>query len=213
MLKVIVLFFLFVQILFAQTYPYFNEKNLLKIEKKYSKIAKNRVLDYQQHLKRFKTLPKSKQLNSVNFYLNQLISQYDSVSQKCEDYWKTPVEFLVSGSGDCEDYAIIKYYTLVKLGFDKRKLFLTVVVDKYSKTYHMVLSYFDKKNFPPLILDNLSFKILRLDKRDDLEVKKLLNEYGVYKLDKNYKLVKLKTIDITYMNFLQKIKKEKRVYR
>jgi predicted transglutaminase-like cysteine proteinase len=47
-----------------------------------------------------------------------------------EDYWSTPREFLISGRGDCEDYAIIKYFTLIKLGFDERKLFLTSVKEK-----------------------------------------------------------------------------------
>ncbi len=55
----------------------------------------------------------------------------------------------------------------------------------------MVLTYFQKKNKPPLVLDNLSFKILDLRKRTDIEAKVFINSTGVYKITKDFKLIKI----------------------
>ncbi len=125
-----------------------------------------------------------------------------------EDHWATPKEFLALGYGDCEDYAIIKYYTLVKLGFDKNKLFLTTVYERYQGGYHMVLSYFKSKNKPPFILDNLSFRILPLTKRTDLKADLFINETGVYKFTKNGSLTKIGSYSTKFKNVLGKVQKE-----
>jgi predicted transglutaminase-like cysteine proteinase len=156
----------------------------------------------------FKKLTKSKQLILVNFYLNGLLPQYDAIVQKQEDYWATPKEFLITGYGDCEDYVIIKYFTLIKLGFEEKKLFLTTVYDSYDDGYHMVLSYFKDKNKPPLILDNLSFKILSLKKRKYLKADVFINSNGVFKMNKNYKLTKIAKNSLKFNELLAKIKKE-----
>lgn len=139
----------------------------------------------------WKSLPQEKQLIRVNAYLNRLLPQYDDVIQKTEDNWATPKEFLRIGYGDCEDYAIIKYYSLIKLGFDAKKLFLTIVKEKFKGGYHMVLSYFDRSDPSPLVLDNLSFKILTLNKRTDLEALYFINASGLYKLTPSSELIKV----------------------
>lgn len=126
---------------------------------------------------------------------------------KQRDYWATPKEFLIAGFGDCEDYVIIKYFTLLKLGFDKKKLFLTTVNEKYIGGYHMVLSYFEKKGESPLILDNLSFRILNLETRKDLEADTFINAHGVYKIDKNNKLIKVQNYSPKFQDLLRKVKK------
>jgi predicted transglutaminase-like cysteine proteinase len=180
---------------------------LHNIEKKSGIIAKNRIIDYAQNIILFKEYHKAKQLIHVNLYLNKLLPQYDAIIQKQEDYWSTPKEFLITGYGDCEDYVIIKYFTLLKLGFEKEKLFLTTVREKYYGGYHMVLSYFEIKNKPPLILDNLSFKILNLSKRTDLEADIFINSDGVHKIDKEYKLTKVANYFKQYDDLEKRIKK------
>ena len=170
-------------ILLSFNYPTFSDDELKKISKK-NIISKKRILDYQKYIARLKTLPKQKQLQEVNFYLNGLLPQYDAITNKEEDVWATPKEFLTVGCGDCEDYAIIKYYSLIRLGFDEKKLFLTIVQDKYTNGYHMVLSYFQNQKDSPLILDNLSFRILPLEKRVDLKPLLFFNNSGVYKIEK-----------------------------
>lgn len=38
------------------------------------------------------------------------------------DYWQSPAETAELGTGDCEDYAIVKYYRLRKLGVPDSKM-------------------------------------------------------------------------------------------
>jgi predicted transglutaminase-like cysteine proteinase len=203
-LKLIIFILLTTSTLFCD-YPFFSDKELESIKKNSGNIAKNRVEDYIKTVNYYKHLSKKEQLVKVNSYLNQLLSKHDEENQKTIDYWETPKEFLKIGYGDCEDYAIIKYFTLLKLGFQKNRLFMTIVYDKYTKAYHMVLSYFAIRGKPPLILDNLSFRILSLDKREDLVIQKLINEHGTYTLDKEYCLVKV--IDETHPKLQSLLKK------
>ena len=191
----------------ANSYPSFTKDELLFIEKKHGKIAKNRIVDYEKTLKSLMPLSKSNQLLKVNFYLNQLLPQYDTFTKHQEDYWETPKEFLITGYGDCEDYAIIKYFTLVKIGFDKNKLFITTVDEKFTGSYHMVLSYFKQKNKSPLILDNLSFRVLTLKEREDLEADLFINFSGVYKM-KNNQLIKQYKYSKQFQDLLLKVQKE-----
>ncbi|MFK5937611.1 MAG: transglutaminase-like cysteine peptidase [Sulfurimonas sp.] len=142
-------------------------------------------------MKNLKKFSQNQQLNAVNHYLNQLLPQYDAVINKKDDNWATPKEFLTIGYGDCEDYALIKYYSLIKLGFDEKKLFITVVKEKFKGGQHMVLTYFQYKNRAPFVLDNLSFKILDLKKREDLNAQLFINSTGVYKPAKNFHLIKV----------------------
>ncbi len=174
------------------------------MDKKQINISKNRILDYQITIESYRHLSKKKQLKKVNLYLNQLLPQYDKVIQDKEDYWATPKEFLTYGFGDCEDYAIIKYFTLLKLGFDEKKLFLTTVRDSFNGGYHMVLSYFEKEDRAPMILDNLSFKILDLQKRKDLKANLFINSTGVYKITDDFKLKETKIKSLNFEELLKR---------
>lgn len=202
------LLLLFTTILFAENYPSYNDVELKYIEKKFGSISKNRVLDYVKTINSLKLYSKQKQLAKVNLYLNQLLPQYDEVMQNTEDHWSTPKEFLTTGYGDCEDYVIIKYFTLLKLGFEEEKLFITTVHEKYSGTYHMVLSYFEDKDSSPLILDNLSFRIMNLKSREDLKADLFLNSSGIYKLNENGELTKVSPSSKKFQKLLNKIEKE-----
>ena len=147
-------------------------------------------------------------MTSINFYLNQLLPQYDDIINKQEDHWATPKEFLITGYGDCEDYVIIKYFSLIKLGFDENKLFITVVKETYYGGYHMVLTYFETNDKSPLVLDNLSFKILDLKTRKDIQAETFINSTGVYRMEDG-KLVKFAHNSKEYLELLNNIKKEK----
>jgi len=179
------------------------------IQKVYGKITSHRVVDYKRFMDSVKKYSKSQQLKKVNLYLNQLLPQYDSVIQKKNDHWATPKEFLLKGFGDCEDYVIIKYYSLLKLGFDEKKLFITIVKVKNSRGDHMVLSYFKEPGRSPLILDNLSFRILPLNKRTDLKAKLLINSTGVYKLTKTDALIKIANSFKKYQLLIKRMENER----
>lgn len=188
MIKYLLLFFF--TLLSAQDYPVFSKQELEQINQT-SAISKNRILDYKKNMGIFQKYPKDKQLQKINFYLNGLLPQYDDITKHKQDDWATPKDFLKIGYGDCEDYVIIKYYSLINLGFNEKKLFLTIVKENFHGGYHMVLSYFKKEGIAPLILDNLSFKILDLHKRKDLKAQYFINSTGVYTISKNFKLTKI----------------------
>ena len=42
--------------------------------------------------------------------------------------------------GDCEDYAMTKYESLLRLGFQKEQMRMLIVLDKESNTGHAVLA-------------------------------------------------------------------------
>ena len=68
------------------------------------------------------------QIHLVNDFFNKHI-QYqtdDDLWQK-KDYWATPLESLGVGMGDCEDYVIAKYFTLIALGIPEDKIRLMYV--------------------------------------------------------------------------------------
>jgi predicted transglutaminase-like cysteine proteinase len=142
-------------------------------------------------MQKLQKLPNDEQLKKINLYLNALLPQFDAITHKQEEHWATPKEFLEVGYGDCEEYALIKFYSLLRLGFDADKLYLLIAKEKFRGGRHMVVAYFDTPKRAPLILDNLSFKILRLEKRVDLEAEMFINASGVYKLKEGFKLTKI----------------------
>jgi len=70
-----------------------------------------------------------------------------------EDFWATPDEFLAKGAGDCEDFAICKYYALRKLGFKPEQLNIWSGTHVSSGIYHAVLAV--ELNGTEYVLDNL----------------------------------------------------------
>jgi predicted transglutaminase-like cysteine proteinase len=120
-------------------------------------------------------------LETVNRFFNERViyrSDEDAWGQK--DYWATLGETLTKGAGDCEDFAIAKYYTLQKLGIDQSQLRMVYVKSSQFPEPHMVLSYADKPGSDPLILDNIEKSISRLSSRTDLTQVYSFNDGGLY---------------------------------
>ncbi|NVJ53881.1 MAG: transglutaminase-like cysteine peptidase [Campylobacteraceae bacterium] len=170
-----------------------------------------RLLKYLKLKDKIKDFPLEKKLNYVNSFYNKILPIDDSTKYSTDDYWATPKEFIIEGKGDCEDYAIAKYFTLQEVGISEDKLFLTVVKVKGETDYHMVLSYLENKNSMPLILDNLSFRVLPFNKRTDLTAKYIFNEKEAYIL-KNKKIYKKVHLDWgkedKWDNLLKRVYKE-----
>lgn len=143
---------------------------------------KNEVKDYDLIRK----------LSHINSFLNKIFPASDISNHSSVDYWATPKEFLLEGHGDCEDYAIAKYFTLLEVGIKKENLYFAIVDKKGAKNSHMVLLYIEDKKSSPLVLDNLSSKVVPLNKRLDLIPKFAFNEIDSYKLD--------------YVQFTQKVR-------
>jgi predicted transglutaminase-like cysteine proteinase len=81
------------------------------------------------------------------------------------------MELLGTGGGDCEDYSISKYFTLLAMGMESEKLKITYVKARgygLINAAHMVLAYYPTPSAMPVVLDNLDGDIKPADKRGDL---------------------------------------------
>ena len=107
-------------------------------------------------------------LRPVNGFFNRLPSVTDLEHWGIEDYWATPAEFLASNAGDCEDYAIAKYFTLKELGVPVSRLRMVYAQTRRAGGAHMVLAYYAAPGADPLILDNLEGGIRSASDRSDL---------------------------------------------
>jgi len=181
-MKILIYILLFTNILIADAFT-INKNDIERIKNLYNKTQTiHRIYNFKQFFQKAVNFNELKKLNRVNYYINRIIGKSDKTNE-----WITPKEFLIRGRGDCEDYSLTKYFALKKLNIDTDKIYPSVVKVKGSKDYHMVLLYKKDNNF--LVLDNLSWKMLPLEKRSNLEFHYAFNEKGSY-IMKNNKLVK-----------------------
>jgi predicted transglutaminase-like cysteine proteinase len=125
--------------------------------------------------------PEREQLNAVNRFFNQQLSfQDDTRIWRQTDYWATPVESLIKAAGDCEDYALAKYFSLRHLGIPSEKLRITYVKALTQNQAHMVLTFYSSPTADPLVLDNLIGEIRPASQRKDLLPVYAFNAEGLY---------------------------------
>ncbi len=81
---------------------------------------------------------KLRQIITVNRWFNRLPYKHDEYAYDTLDHWADTSQ-LLEQKGDCEDYALSKYYSLRRLGFTAEQLKVMVVYDQYNYTNHAVL--------------------------------------------------------------------------
>jgi predicted transglutaminase-like cysteine proteinase len=91
------------------------------------------------------------QLKEVNRAFNSKRYILDINNWGEEDYWATPYQFLKK-HGDCEDYAIAKYYSLKALGVPIEDMRVVALQDLNLNLGHAVLVVYVGDE--PLLLDN-----------------------------------------------------------
>lgn len=124
-----------------------------------------------QLIERAAALDEVRRLSLVNAFFNQRISFHEDVEVwGMIDFWATPLEALDKGRGDCEDYAIAKYFSLVSAGTPVAKLRMVYVRAQLGgkSLAHMVLAYYAQPGAEPLILDNLVADVQPASARGDL---------------------------------------------
>ncbi|MCG9553172.1 transglutaminase-like cysteine peptidase [Vibrio sp. Isolate31] len=134
----------------------------------YGERAGKRVATWRSNMTLYEGLSEKEKLDSVNRFFNQMYFAADNMLWGKNDYWATPLEFLGSNAGDCEDFTIAKYFSLLELGVLDKKLRLVYVKALELNQFHMVLAYYSTPSAEPLILDNLNPEIKRGSKRPDL---------------------------------------------
>ena len=96
-------------------------------------IADGRLTSWNNLISAGQGLTEEEKLVQVNSFVNRAI-RYDTDSRiwGANEYWATPAEALIRGQGDCEDYAIAKFFTLTRMGVAANKLRLSKVTGTQS---------------------------------------------------------------------------------
>jgi predicted transglutaminase-like cysteine proteinase len=160
-----------------------SDKVLAFIEKKYGLPARKRVTDWKRLMESNRNKSETEKLELVNQFFNQTPFVSDAEHWGKEDYWATPIEMLATSGGDCEDFAIGKYFTLVQLGVPVKKLQITYVKAMNWNPInqaHMVLAFYPTPEAIPEILDNLIPEIKSASLRKDLTPVYSFNGEGLW---------------------------------
>ena len=112
--------------------------------------------DWLQTVANLKGKPAAEQLDRINRYVNRHPYIAD-----VQDFWETPGEFF-EFNGDCEDYAIAKYWSLRLIGWPPEKLRLVVLQDLNLNVAHAVLvAYLDDSKV--MMMDNQIAQVVEVN--------------------------------------------------
>ena len=148
-----------------------SEARLAAAEAKFGKESRKRLTDWVDLIANNKQKSDQEKITLANDFFNQLLFVSDLDHWQVVDYWATPFEMLSTGGGDCEDYSIGKYFTLLSMGVSIDKMKITYVKATghgLQNAAHMVLTYYASPSAMPVVLDNLNPEIKPADQRPDL---------------------------------------------
>ena len=162
-----------------------NEHTLELVHQHYNLLAVERVKHWRQFVDEgLPGIQDEAKLARVNHFFNRVPGVLDQTNWKQPDYWATPVELLASNGGDCEDYALAKYFTLTAIGIPAERLRITYVLVWIAREQrmesHMVLAYYPSPDADPLILDNLIPDIKPASARTDIKPILSFNADGLW---------------------------------
>ena len=110
-------------------------------------------------------------LREVNRFWNAWPYRSDREAYGKTDYWASPHEF-IRNSGDCEDYCIVKYFTLKALGIPVDSMRIAVVKETIRGIGHAVLAVYEGGNI--YILDNLADNV-----RSSQRIRNYIPQYSI----------------------------------
>jgi len=128
-------------------------------------------LKWHTFLSSLKNKSTMQKLNAVNRNINKHKYVTDLANWGVEDYWETPKEFSLK-DGDCEDFAIAKFKSLLYLGFSNEDMRIVVLQDLNLNIAHAVLAVY--VNGEPYILDNQAEQVIPAD-----EIKHYMPIYSI----------------------------------
>jgi len=164
----------------AQQKTVFTEQVYARINSIYGTEAKENVAKWRQLVTELQSEDVDEKLYEINRFFNRFDFVDDLVHWQQKDYWATPIEFISTGAGDCEDYTIAKYFSLIELGISEDQLRLMYVTALELRQPHMVLAYYETPTSVPLVLDNINRRILPANKRRDLSPIYSFNGNGLW---------------------------------
>ena len=159
---------------------------ILKSAQKYGPTAVANAKALQQVMAAVSGKDDAAKIKAVNDFYNQRLAYMEDIDNWGQlDYWASPLESLGKGAGDCEDYAIGKYFTLTSLGVPHARLRMVYVRASIAGAAngfvaHMVLAYYPTPEAEPLVLDNLKPEIHLAGERPDLAPVFSFNAEGLW---------------------------------
>lgn len=160
-----------------------DNQRLSQTAQRLGQLAEQRTQALLQEMANMANAQESDKLRSINGFFNRSIQfRSDADNWGAVDYWASPIEMLARGQGDCEDYAIAKYFSLIATGVSPAKMRMVYVRAQTGGTVqaHMVLAYYPDPLAEPLILDNLITDIRPASRRPDLAPVFSFNAEGLW---------------------------------
>ncbi len=161
----------------------FDAPRLIRTAKDFSPEAVQRTQLLVDEMSRQIQSKDLEKLRAMNDFFNHTVAyEDDQIIWARMDYWTSPIELLNKGMGDCEDFALAKYFSLISLGIAPSKLRMVYVRANVGGAVlaHMVLAYYAQPNADPLILDNLNGEVLPASRRGDLAPVFSFNAQGLW---------------------------------
>lgn len=159
----------------------------LLAQQRYGQAASEAVGSWRHMIEESRALSDDEKLKAVNQFFNRRIRfNADQTVWGVPDYWATPLEFMGRAQGDCEDFAIAKYISLLMLGMPNDRLRLIYVRARFGASStpnteaHMVLGYYVDPAGEPIILDSLLNSIRPAAARTDLTPVFSFNSQGLW---------------------------------
>jgi len=143
----ILLIFLLLSLIGAGIYSYLKKEEALNREydPDVSSFPKwERVVGLNESLEYFKV--KTFDIDIIKQINKQYNDEYTYISDGLNDVWLSPDEFFDVKEGDCEDFAIAKYYELLHQGIAPEDMEIVIVAIKSDGTIHAVLRVFGYKD-------------------------------------------------------------------
>ncbi|WIM06809.1 MAG: transglutaminase-like cysteine peptidase [Candidatus Nitricoxidivorans perseverans] len=163
------------------------DRLLAGIGQRFGPAAVASFRDWRRLLDEAPALSVPDKLRRVNEFFNRRILFLDDIKVWGQsDYWATPLETIGKGQGDCEDFTIAKYYTLLNAGMPNENLRLVYVKARIGgpsstvQQAHMVLAWYATPDAEPLVLDNLITDIRPASRRPDLQPVFSFNSQGIW---------------------------------
>ncbi|MDM8349473.1 transglutaminase-like cysteine peptidase [Pseudomonas sp. sp1636] len=148
--------------------------------------AAQRLQDWQSLIAQSLHLSDAEKLQVVNAFFNRHIRYGEDTEVWGQvDYWASPRETLELGAGDCEDFALAKYFTLRLLGIPEQHLRLVYSTLTSTQQAHMVLGYWADEGKDPALLDNLRPEVLPTLQRPDLQMQFAFDSGHLYRFGQN----------------------------
>ena len=126
-------------------------------------------------------------LDDLNAGVNRQAAHLPDSDTGRLDQWATPTELAARGAGDCEDFAIAKYFALVAAGWPPARLRIVYGRLRFGGgevwRAHVALVVLPEAGEPigaAVVLDSVIDEVRPLSRRPDLQVRLSFNQDGLW---------------------------------